>query len=641
MPSLPDIQDDWRQSHTPGTMWLSTSSMLLCVAVMVYMLCNVSGQYQVTIYPDFVMKGGRKTFDPDRWNGHMGLDNPNIIPDVKKTGARCGRWNKGDMVEGAFEKAPEDPHRKGYADPAYFRNAHFTQKIVSKYSANRAGFGRAQGRDIMLDLQGETWPHWMATSQHKGKFPNNVDAAADMAAMLLKAIHDGTKGDEPLYYEPINEVDGTWKYNVNWTQVIAYHKSVNAKVKATLPHVKVGGPAYSGGISGVDKHDFKVWGNLKEFMDMALKNLDFISFHPFSNMIIHGESHYFQGPTEARFVGIIDLIESYAHLKTGKDIPIICSAYGLAKVSGVNMEKANPLIDYGYVYLQNAELFTMLNHRGVVDRAVVFVVGYSNAFGQSSINYSILDKNSHERTTAEAFHFWQVLSKRMTYLRTDSQYHGAERVVASHALVDQTSKTVVLLLHNFDKKPTKVKVQFGHGWMNPSTAIMSCVHLNAQKVTVRDKESTVHLNNGVVTLPTEASCYLKFHSSFDFAHSKTITETIHYGPDIAKPIHQNVVTTSFNAGHLSNVQYAYLRVSVSLSDKNGNPKPTSVQLNGKSLTSYYSLHQQNKDDYITAWTTMEYHVPVTLLKQNQNEVKLHFAKTGGRVSTIAAVVGRI
>lgn len=43
-------------------------------------------------------------FDPDRWNGHMGLDNPNIIQDVKKTGARCGRWNKGDMVDGAFEK---------------------------------------------------------------------------------------------------------------------------------------------------------------------------------------------------------------------------------------------------------------------------------------------------------------------------------------------------------------------------------------------------------------------------------------------------------------------------------------------------------------------------------------------------------
>ncbi|XP_067661644.1 uncharacterized protein [Haliotis asinina] len=622
-------------------MWLSTSSALLCVTVLVYMLCLVSGQYQVTIYPDFVMKGGRKTFDPDRWNGHMGLDNTDVIQYVKKTGARSGRWNKGDTDNGAFVKAPEDPHRKGYADPAYFQNAHFTQNIASKYSANRDGYGRTRGREIMMDLRAMDWPHWMDTSQHKGKFPNNVDAAADMAAMLLKAVHDGSKGDGPLYYEPINEVDAMWKYDVSWTQITAYHKSVNTKVKATLPHVKVGGPAYSGGISGVDKHDFKVWGYLKEFMDMALEHLDFISFHPFSNMIIHGDSHYFQGPTEARFVGIIDLIESYAHLKTGKDIPIISSAYGLAEISGVNMQKANPVIDYGYVYLQNAELFTMLNHRGVVDRAVVFLVAFGDYFGQSSINYSILDKNNHERTPAEAFHFWEVLSNRMTYLRTDSQYHGAERVVASHALVDQTSKTVVLLLHNFDKKPTKVKVQFGHGWMNPSTAVMSCVHLNAQKVTVRDKESTIHLNNGVVTLPTEASCYLKFHSSFDFAHSKTVTETIHYGPDIAKPIRQNVVTTSFNAGHLSNVQYAYLRVSVSLSDKNGNPKPTSVQLNGKSLTSFYSLHQQNKGDYITAWTTIEYHVPVSWLKQNQNEVKLQFEKTGGRVSTVAAVVGSL
>ncbi|XP_046565304.1 uncharacterized protein LOC124274018 isoform X1 [Haliotis rubra] len=492
---------------------------------------------------------------------------------------------------------------------------------------------------MMMDLYAQEWPHWMDTSQHKGHFPNNLDAAADMAAMLLKAVHDGTKGDEPPYFEPINEVDVMWRNNLNWTQITAYHKFASAKVKATLPHVKVGGPAYSGGIAGVDNKDFKVWENLMEFMDMALKHLDFISFHPFSKMQITGESYSFQGPTEARFVGIIDLIESYAHLKIGKEFPIICSAYGLGRISGVDMQKPNPLIDYGYVYLQNAELFTMLNHRGVVDRAVVFVTGNRAIFGQSSIDHSLLDNNNHERAPAEASHFWQVLSKRMTYLRTDSQYHGAERVVASHALVDQTSKTVVLLLHNFDKKQTKVKVQFGHGWMNPSTAIMSCVYLNAQKVTVRDKESTVHLNNGVITLPTEASCYLKFQSAFDFAHRKTIAETVHYGTDVATPIQQNVVTTSINVGHVSNVQYAYLRVCISLSDRTRNPKPTLVQLNGKSLTSYYSLHQQNDSNYETSWMTMQYLVPGSYLKQNQNEVKLHFAKTGGRVISVVAVVG--
>ncbi|XP_046578432.1 uncharacterized protein LOC124286133 [Haliotis rubra] len=618
-------------------MWLSTSGVLLDVTVLVHMLCLINGQYQVTIFPDFVIKGGRKMFDPDRWNGKMGFDKPSIIQYVKKTGARCGRWNKGDSD--VFGKAPEDPHRKGYADPAYFRNAQVQQSIVSGYTDNRDGYGRAPGREIMMDLNARTWPHWMDTSQHKGHFPNNIDAAADMATMLLKAVHDGTKGDEPPYFEPINEVDGMWKYNVNWTQITTYHKSVNAKVKAILPHVKVGGPAYSGGIAGLDKHDFKVWGNLMEFMDMALKHLDFISFHPFSHMQITGQSYSFQGPTEGRFVGIIDLIESYAHLKTGKDIPIMSSAYGLGGISGVDMQKPNALIDYGYVYLQNAEMFTMLNHRGVVDRAVVFDTGYRDVFGQSSIAHSLLDKNNHERAPAEAFHFWQVLSNRMTYLRTDSQYHGAERDVASHALVDQTSKTVVLLLHNFDKQQTKVKVQFGHRWMNPSSAIMSCVHLNAQKVTVRDKESTVHLNNGVVTLPTEASCYFKFHSAYDFAHSKTITETVYYGPDVAKPIHQNVVTTNINVGHVSNVQYAYLRVCISLSDKSGNPKPTSVQLNGKSLTSYYSLHQQNESNYETTWMTTQYLVPGSYLKQNQNEVKLHFAKTGGRVISVVAVVG--
>ncbi|XP_067661448.1 uncharacterized protein [Haliotis asinina] len=620
---------------TSENMWLSASSMWLCVAVFVYMLCLVSGQYQVTIYPDFVMKGGRKTFDPDRWNGHMGIDRPDIIPYVNKTGARCGRVNKGDMP--AFGKATEDPHRKGYADPAYFQNAQVQHSIVSAYVNNRAGYGRGPGRDIMLDLSAQEWPHWMDTSQHKGKFPNDVDAAADMAAMLLKAFHDGTNGDEPPYFEPINEVDVMWRYKVNWTKITAYHKLASSKVKAILPHVKVGGPAYSGGISGMDKRDYLVWRNVKEFLDMAVKHLDFFSFHPFSHMYVTGESHYFDGPTEARFVGIIDLIESYAHMKTGKDIPIICSAYGLGIISGVDMQKPNPLIDYGYVYTQNSELFTMLNHRGVVDRAVVYLTGHREVFGQSSIDHSILDKNNHDRAPAETFHFWQVLSNQMTYLRTVSQYHGAVRVVASHALVDQTSKTVVLLLHNFDKKPTKVKVQFGHGWMGSPTAIMSCIYLNAQKVTVRDKESTVHLNNGVVTLPTEASCYLKFQSAFDFAHSKTITETIHYGPEVVKPIQQNAVTTSINVGHLSNVQYAYLRIC--LSDKTGNLKPTSVQLNDKSLTSYYSLYQQNESIYDTTWNTIEYLVPSSYLKQNQNEVKLHFAKTGGLVISVVVVVG--
>ncbi|XP_046353178.2 uncharacterized protein LOC124133036 [Haliotis rufescens] len=620
-------------------MSFSTSKMSLCVAVIVNMLCLVTGQYKVTIFPDFVLKGGRKMFDPDRWNSKMGLDNSDIIQYVEKTGARAGRWNKGDI--GAFEKAPEDPHRKGYANPTYFRNTNFQQNIAAKYSANRDGYGRTPGKGIMMDLRADAWPHWMDTSQHKGHFPNNVDAAADMAAMLLKAVHDGSKGDTPPYFEPVNEVDSMWKYNVNWTQITDYHKSVNAKVKATLPHVKVGGPAYSGGISGVDKHDFKVWENLKEFLDMAVKHLDFISFHPFCNLHIAGESHYFEGPNEARFVGLIDLIESYAHSKIGKEIPIIISAYGLASTSGVNMQKPNPLIDYGYVYLHNAEMFTMLNHRGVVDRAVAFLVGHQESLGQASIDYSLLDHNNHERTTADAFHFWQVLSNRMTYLRTDSQFHGAERLVASHALVDPTSKRVVLLLHNFDTHPTQVKVQFDHGWMNPSTAVMSCVHLNSQKVTVRDKESSVHLNNGVVTLPTEASCYLKFQSAFNFAHSKTITETVHYGQDVAKPIHTNVVTTNINLGHVSNIQYAYLRVCISLSDKTGNPKPTSVQLNGNSLNSFYFLHRQNNGNHDTIWMTMQYLVPASFLKQNQNEAKFHFAQSGGRMSSVAVVAGTL
>ncbi|XP_046583813.1 uncharacterized protein LOC124290996 [Haliotis rubra] len=434
--------------------------MLLATVLAFCALQCVAG-YTVTIYPEYLVQGGRTNFDPDRWNGKMGLDSKGSLPYVKKTGARTGRWLNSDLSY--FDKVTEDPKRKGYPNPAFFQNKQFQQQLVEKYLDNLNRYGK--DKPIMLELKGYLWPPWMDTSAHNGHFPNNLDAAAETISLHVQAIYNGTNGAVPPYFEPINEPNTLGKLDVDWTTIVNVFELVAKKVKAIHPKIQIGGPAFTAGITTMDKWDFKKWSTMTQFMNMSLGLFDFFSFHPFNHFSVQGSRHHFYGPNEARMVGTVDMVETYANMMTGKDIPVIFSAHGLSTVTGIDVQKPSTFLDWAYINLHNSNIFTFLELRYVVDRAVSFLLFYTDRKGQESINYSILDKHYHERDIALAFHLWENITSSMKFLRSESQFHQAERQIQSHALVEPSSKMLTVLLHNYDTAQANVTLAFDKGWV--------------------------------------------------------------------------------------------------------------------------------------------------------------------------------
>ncbi|XP_046353112.2 beta-porphyranase A-like [Haliotis rufescens] len=604
-----------------------------CLTLFVSILSSARCDYTVSIFPEILKIGKVTHFDHGRWNGKNGLDSSTTIPLVKEVGATAARWLNRDLGNGLFEKAPENPNKKGYPDPKYFQANQ--NKISNSYLNVVNGYGNPE---VVMEIKGLYWPHWIDTSAHHGFFPNNIDAAAEFVFLLIDAVNKGTNGKPPQFFEVINEPDGQWK-NTNWTTFITFHRAVAQKIKAKYPNIKVGWPTYTGASILFDRNDFRTWKTLAKFLDMALNHLDFFSFHSYSSMDVSGGSHHFHGSSEARLFGLLDLVESYSQKKKGKLIDIIVSEFGLGPVSGLDVQKPSPYLDWAYIYQHNSQIFTFLQRRDVMRKAVAFLLTYTDLLGQASINYSILDKNHKERDIAQAFKFWKSFYDTMTYLRIDSQFHNAERKVVSHVLVDQRNGSLSILLHNLDQKPSHVKLNFDKGWFHTSSGKSTCEYLNAQKKPTLDTNKPVHVTNSTVTVPAEASCYFQFHTTHNFAHAPTVTQNTYYSTDMVVAIHNTVVDVKVNVPNIGNIDFVRLRVSVSFSMKSPHQKLKTVVVNTHTLTSFYSLHTHSGAGEDTVWEVFEYNVPSNMLHQHNNDVKLSFSEAGGYLSTVAVIVG--
>ncbi|XP_046562819.1 uncharacterized protein LOC124271702 [Haliotis rubra] len=244
------------------------------LTLFVCILSSATCDYTVSIYPEILKIGAVTHFNHGRWNGKNGLDTPASIAHVTEVGATAARWLNRDMAGGLFEKASENPNKKGYPDPKYFQ-AH-QQEICTKYLDNMNGY---HNPEVVMEIKGITWPHWMDTSAHHGFFPNNIDAAAEFVFLLVYAVNKGTKGQSPMFFEVINEPGSQWR-NTNWTSFIIFRQAVAQKIKAKYPNMKIGGPTLTGASAYFDREDFKILEQINRFFGHGSQQFRFflISF---------------------------------------------------------------------------------------------------------------------------------------------------------------------------------------------------------------------------------------------------------------------------------------------------------------------------------------------------------------------------
>ncbi|VDH95384.1 Hypothetical predicted protein [Mytilus galloprovincialis] len=600
--------------------------MYRIVGITGFLVTLVSGaDYQVTIYPSYLSQGGRTHFETDRWDGHNGLDIQQNIDRCKAIATESGRWLNRDLNGNIFQNTPQDPHHHGYGNNS----------------------------DMIMEIKGLNWPHWMDTSQHGGKFPNNLDAGAEFIVLLLKSIKQCTDGIIPRYFEVINEPDAAWKY-ISWSTVIDFHRIVAQKLKSQFPGIKVGGPTKNTEVSGSDKNDFRVWGFSRQFLDMSLDHLDFFSFHPYNFVVVEGSNYRWEGMNEARLVAFMDTVENYAYQKKGHSVPLIISEYGLAGIRGMDENKASPFIDWAYINQHISHMFTYLNYRHVVDLAVGFLLSYETYLGQASLHYSLFHGDGSKANAAKAYQFWHHVYYSHKFLRIDSSFDNKERKISPLAMGNPDNGDIVVLLQNYDRSQARVKLNFDHHWFTPSSGISHCHYLNSHKEPVLDEWKSMHVSNGYVTVPADGSCIFVFKAKYNFQNIHTIKETTYYGNKMIMGIKKDCAICIFscasctyaasanvNIKSLGNVQYARLRIGVSLPGNSGvNPVPKTVLINNHHVTAHYQLFEPGRGHEGSRWESFEYQIPVNFLTSNSNEVKVEFNQSGGYVSTVALVIAR-
>ncbi|XP_046543679.1 uncharacterized protein LOC124253867 [Haliotis rubra] len=590
----------------------------------------------VTIHPQWLAQGGSARYDSNRWNKHNSLDQEDIIPKCRNLRTDAGRWNNNGLSYQLFADWPEDPNRRGYPDPNYLKNATKQKEVFSLYLDN---INSGYENDVIMMSEGlGIYPSWLNQSEHAGQFPNNVDAAAEFMMLMVQGVYDFTNGRIPPYIEPMNEPDPKSSI-LNFTTVALFHKLVAEKLHSRF-NMKVAGPTLDGFARSSDQNNFTNWKAISNFMDVTRGYLDVFSFHSYNSLIVSGKSHKFTGMNEARLVAFVDLVESYAYLKTGKLLPLVISEYGRDMVEGMNRTTLSPIVDFATIYHSNAHRFTQLGLREYIDRAVVFLLAQ---VGNLYNNWSLFTREGQPRSIIDVYEFWYKFNSDYSFIRTTSQYDGEERIVSPLAMSSPLNNETVILLHSYSQKSQAVKVDFEDGWIKPTTGEATCVTIKDNWYPVITFNNTVDIQKtkGIIELPPEASCHFTFKTPSDQLPRVTFNETTFYGSDILIPVKGNVAMTEI---YLPRAQYhsARLRVAASWPDNETN-SISYLTFNDHRLDSFYQLYDANMIKSTTYWEVWEFVVPTSLFDTGANQVQVHFSNsmTAGHVSSVALVTAQL
>ncbi|XP_071095375.1 funoran endo-beta-hydrolase-like [Haliotis cracherodii] len=607
--------------------------MLLLVVCTMLLLGAVFPDTTITIYNEWLSQGGRVHYEVERWNKHNGFTHSNLIQKCKSIGTAAGRWIHVDLSNNLFANWHQSPSRHGYPDPAYLQDHSLQSKTWASYMIQLNSYGSVID-NMVWELKDLTWPDWMAKSNHQGTFPNNLDAASEFVSLMVQSAKDYTGGRIPHIFEVINEPDWVEKIIDPQTN-IDFHKVVAQKLKSRFG-MKVAGPTYTSmALRKSDENDFSYWKRTAKFMDMSLDHLDFFSFHSYNYLRVSGGSHTFFGINEARLVASIDMVENYSHLKKGKNVPLIISEFGRGNVFGVPSNFTNGMTDFETIYQPNGFMFTFLNLREFIERAIVFLLSNND----KNLRSSLFTKDGHPLQMTKFFTFWQNFIYDQKFLRVSNQYSGQERMVAPLALANPHTKEMVVLLHNYGSKWQNVKLDFHSSWINPSTGDETCILFEHGNPALHpNKHFNMSKPFGTVGLPGSSTCFYKFKTNYNFPRLRTTNQNTYYGKDMVIPISNGHAQTTI---HLPSSGYhtSHLRVGVSR-DKNANAKPHKVVFNGQTLSSSYMLFDAMKVEGTTKWNVWEFMVPESQVKTT-NTVSMTFDGNGGHVTSVALVVGKL
>ncbi len=480
--------------------------------------------------------------------------------------------------------------------------------------------------------------------------PNgNYKRAARFAETYIKSAFDGVI---PRYYEIMNEPfvharDFGNNTDQILTQMSELHKEMADHLHKVLPETLIGG--YSSAFPQMEAGNpmFNHWNkNQKRFMDITDNTMDFYATHIYDGANVVGSDQRRQG---SNMEAILDLIEAYSNDKFGEVKPHLISEFGRTERPWIRNSQGRVSAytearDGEIIQSINAMLMQLFEKPDRLLKAVPFIVSKSDWFYNLAHNpdnnpypWALLRRLNNGNYTYTHLRKFYELWKDVTGHRVVVETNDPD--ILAQAFVDNSK--VYVAIHNMDGATRNIQLDF-------------LKNINVNSVTTRSfftdnngipKLNTTNGNNlpNSVSVRKDATTLLILNLKNAPKNTNTTREKVYYA---TRNNNQSNILRNINA----NQEYSYRfdnvvtgngsgtsKIRVGFGRENNASKTPTVTVNGTVVETpkdWIGDDQRERD----RWFGMaEIPFKTSLLKRNNNIVKVSFPDRGGRISSVVII----
>ncbi|MDF7822529.1 hypothetical protein P4B35_00780 [Pontiellaceae bacterium B12227] len=614
---------------------LSGALQSRCAAVLLLASSSaIAEPADILVDPAYVRNiGGITEFSRDQFItvheafGSVDMDEDDLRYLEEVLEARYGR--DGGFISWMAGQVPADPNNPDMPDievmkekVAEFREEYAGRRLTPE---NMKAVIWCTHPDLMHAMSDNTYTAWG---------PRTYDAVAEFTAQLLK--EGFSDAERPQFLEVFNEpFVKARKMGTTVEAMSEQHNVVAKRVKELTPDVMVGG--YSAAWVEVESDNFGHWDRWqKTFMDLAGENMDFWSYHIYDGVNVTGSPRERTGSNSE---AIMDLVDTYSHMKFGVAKPIMITEYGQIPGGNMNSMPYSAERSAGMLYSAMGQLMTYMDHPDRLLRVIPFFLG------KATWTYGM--KNEHVPGEANPYLLWRMQADG-SFVETDLSlfyqfFKGVEGEwrlsktsnpdVRVHLLAD--GKRLNVLMMNIDTSEKEIRLA-GLSDLKTESIALRTLTTNGKKPVlgqrVTDKvPATLELDRGEAVL-------LMIDLEEEVALKGTVQEHRVYATDYLKDI---------KAGHPIHFMFedvpvgegtAVLRLSPGR-ELGKQVLPSSVTFNGKGLAlpdNWMGDDQAGRKNFFGA---IEIPVPMECVKKTSS-IEIIYPDNGGKVACAVLQVNR-
>ena len=566
----------------------------------------------------------------------------------------------------------EDPARPGFADLEYLRKTYRgavdepSERLQKRFAPNLqlAAHDNHNAYPVFVGERNTEQTRKVAeqgggkTGYHAEFYPENIEAAAELAAAVLKYRY--TDFNRPAYFEPVNEPH--WSF-VQDQAFADWHVQTKKAVAKLTPEVKVGG--YCNSTSYFFAREYDSWRSYERFIRNTGGALDFYSFHTYD--YFRWEDGTIKGRVQSGLPleNVLDVYAAALTKQLGVVKPLVVSEHGgyitsigdqkgrydgdvvsdtIASIyfpkdtyEGSDWEwelKKRSIMDFVHVSSILANTFCFLEHPHVVEKAVPFILFntwswnvhyYANLY----VPYEYQDRSRWEATQMVAFYkFFRGFDGRRVLVQSpgrDIQVHAA---VANNRLF--------VALHNVSEQSLSFPVKGVEG----DNITIRRLGRNSD-FTMTYKEEQIDRLGSLKMAPREA-VMLIVDKEETIPQRAKVNERMFYGDRYAFTVRaKRPEKIQVELPTLHGIKYAELRIG--LAQKGSTAKEVRVVLNGTELelpierSAERFLDQAKHNEFATLRSIF---IPTDLLKK-KNQVVVKVLGEQEKQVSVGAVVLRV